>query len=162
IARIMVTDDDGGTGNGFYSLTIATPDTLYVSATTGSQAGDGSRAAPFLTLERALEQPVNGCARVMRGAVGSYTRGTVPGGGGVGSQLTLEGGLDPYSWTRHGFSTVLTDAQGPVFVGLRDTRVSWMEFDAPDATGAGAGSMALLIRGCASLAFTSCRFVAGK
>ena len=160
VPRVVVTDDEGAATQVTHEFGIEPVDTLFVSATTGNDAGDGSRTRPYATILNALFQPTDQCpSRVIMVAVGYYQEGiqVVT----DRSRLELVGGLDPRTWTRQGRNY---SAVGPsTFSGLQRGLVSGFEVRSLDATGPGAGSIAVLIENCpATLEFYDCRFFAGK
>jgi hypothetical protein len=56
-AKLIVTDDHGAIGIGTTAFRVDPPDTVFVSATTGTPGGTGSRGSPLNTIAAALALP---------------------------------------------------------------------------------------------------------
>src|SRR5262249_37604810 len=71
--KLGVTDNGGAFTVIARDFTVDGPDTLYVSASTGSPSGPGTRASPFSTLSAAIgSSAANGCPQVILVATGFY------------------------------------------------------------------------------------------
>jgi hypothetical protein len=145
---------------------------LYVSPT-GLPTNPGTAAAPLDSIAAAcwLADDVTP-HRTVRVAVGSYTRhsGSLPGGSyyfGVQfvDGVSVEGGLDPTTWTRipGAYSTVLPSVYSPTPIEFKDyalpVTISGMEFLSGAITFPGGPAVAVGIENAAPT-FLDCRFVA--
>ncbi len=159
-AKLIVTDNRGARGVAVSSFTISAPETVYVSSTTGSSSGPGTRAAPYSTLGAALGTASGPCPRIVHVALGYY-----PESPSLPSNLVLRGGYDPSTWQQvPGTQTEIWVGDVPArAVNASNTTVEDLRFVAVDMTNPSTSSIAIVLDGCGpTLRFERCRFVAGS
>lgn len=156
-AKLVVTDDAGAYAVTAASFTVVPPDTTYVSSTTGSPAGPGTRASPYSTLTAAILANAGGaCPRVILVATGYY-----PEAPDLRSNMIIRGGFNPVDWTHLPASRTDLDGSPSTASNVHDTEVSDLRFIANDMTNPGLSAIAFVASYCdASLRFVRCDFVA--
>ena len=164
LAKIRVTDDAGAIGLGVLQVTTVAPDTFYV-ATTGSDANDGSSAAPFATIGRGI---VAGSAAVASGpcnAVVLVATGTYTESPSFASEVSVLGGCTAGTWARlpGSYSIVQVGTVPATATAVGDATISGLDIRAADAAASGAASVAarVLLSVSPTLVFQDCKFVAG-
>lgn len=158
-AKLVVTDNSGGFNVTAASFTVSPTETTYVSSSTGSPAGPGTRQSPFASLTAALAQsPPSECARVILVATGFY-----PEAPSLTSNTVIRGGYNPVDWSHA--PGMQTDIGGSPTTarGVQNTTVYDIRFLADDITTIPlANAVAFVAVSCdASLRFVHCGFVAG-
>ena len=165
-ARVTVTDNNGATATKVVSVAVrlrTTPaipvDTAFVSATTGSPSGLGTRQSPLNTIALGIAALAPLGSRIVMVAEGTYPSGAL-----LPSNVTLRGGLSPQSWSRvaGSYSVLQPGSGGSLAQGAVTTAISGFEFRSAPAGAPGTSAIALrILNSGASLRFTDCRFVAG-
>jgi hypothetical protein len=157
--KLVVTDNSGAFNAAASAFTVAPTETTYVSSSTGSPAGPGTRNSPFTTLSAALAlgAPAS-CARVILVATGFYPEAPY-----LTSNTVIRGGYNPVDWSHR--PGVQTDIGGSPTTAssTQNTTVYDIRFLADDITYIPAASaIAFVAVSCdASLHFVHCAFVAG-
>jgi hypothetical protein len=155
--RLRVTDNRLEIGESTAELGIQS-DTLFVSATTGSPSGPGTRTSPFSTITPALLAVTTACPRpIVLVAAGNYPEELH-----LVSQRILRGGFDPVTWSRlpGQYSIVHHLSWTPTASAVTDAVVSGVEFSA-EMQLASINTIAFSATGCdTTLRFVDCRFVA--
>lgn len=160
-AKLIVTDDHGTIGISTAPFSVITPDSVFVSAATGTPGGTGSRNSPVSTISTALALLNNGpspCVRVLMIAAGDYPEELVIREGPV---RVIRGGLDAVTWTRAAgqYSVVHHASNTANASGFLDVNVTGMMFRG-DWHGASTSAIAFAADQCSGLRFEDCRFVA--
>ena len=159
-AKLVVTDDHGARGVAVETFSIAPAETMFVSSSTGSPAGPGTRAEPFSTVSAALPSAGEPCPRVVLVALGDYAESPA-----IYSPTILRGGFDPAAWQQ------VPGARTEIRVGGSPATVTWtvdgievsdIQFTATSLANPSASAIALVVQRCPStVRFDRCRFVAG-
>ena len=161
-ARFTVTDDHGAIRVTVINLSISSPDTFYVSHSTGSAGGDGSKGSPFLTLGQGLAAVASSpcIPPVLYVSSDTYNESA-----SVSFPVLVYGGMDPSTWTHS--SGAYTTLEGGVTAltvsGISGTSAGFFAVDirSSNAVTPGASSVALkVVNSGNALAFGDCRFTA--
>jgi hypothetical protein len=157
-AKLVVTDDAGAYTVVVQSFSVAAPETLYVSSTTGVPVGPGTRASPFAALSSAIEAARSqACAGVILLATGRYVETPE-----LISHVIIRGGYDPASWTHLAGAQSEIAGRSAMAFGVHDTEVFDLRFWSGDLSEPSKSAIAFLTRNCdASLRFVRCAFVGG-
>jgi hypothetical protein len=159
--KLIVTDNRGAIGISTTTTSVpvpVTPDSLFVSVTTGSPGGSGSRGSPLNTIQAALDRPRANpqCGpTVIMVAAGDYIENLK-----LVSQVVIRGGLDRVTWERGvGLYSVVHRRSLIVNAYQIGCTVSGVEFLGDGF--AGYTTIGFTAMSCgASLRFEDCRFVA--
>ncbi len=152
-AKLRVVDDEGGVAHAVVTFHIH--DALHVT-TSGSDANDGTAAAPFATIAHAAAEAGALGGIPVRVALGTYAETLAFANG-----TTIVGGYNAATWTRAAGSrsTVVGTAEATA-TALTALGVTGLRFER--ATPVAADAIAMRVRDCGpGVVFTDCAFVAG-
>jgi hypothetical protein len=152
------------TSPGGYKLSAATSinvvpvQVFYVSSTTGAPGNPGTMAAPVQTISQALALAAAAAPAWVRVASGTYAESPT-----FQSGVTVFGGLDPVTWLSSPAPSVIqVSAGGAVIAASASPHLQSLAFQAPNATGPGASSIAMRVLAGAAPTFSVCTFTAGS
>ncbi len=133
---------------------------VFVSASLGTAAGDGTRAKPFASMQTAINAAKASNKRVYACA-GSYAENlTFADGVSVFGYFACSGG----SWTTSAGRAIIAAPSSPAAHAtniVTATRVEGLEIVAPDAAASSGSSIGLMANGSPALAFFHSRIHAG-
>jgi hypothetical protein len=156
--RLTVYDDLGASGFDVAEFMVAAgPESIFVSASTGSSGGDGSRQAPLLSITSGVETAVALGSDVVVVSADRYLESL-----SFQAGLDVVGGFDPATWTRTpaAYTVVEVGDTTATAIGITvPTLVSGLEIRSKAATKPSAASIPLSVIRCGSnVHFVDCRF----
>jgi hypothetical protein len=154
--KVRVTDDRGAIGLAVVRFTAV--EDIYVSAATGSDINDGSRAAPVATINRGFDLAQAAGMPLVLIAAGTYNENVT-----LRDSVSVIGGLDGIDWTRGAGdrSTVVANTPSTAQLNVNSATITGLAFVAPAASFPGAPSIGLWLASCVDLAFNDCAFTSG-
>ncbi|HET7903087.1 MAG TPA: DUF1565 domain-containing protein, partial [Candidatus Eisenbacteria bacterium] len=134
----------------------------FVNAATGSDANAGTRAAPFLTIQKAIDVAFSGNTRAdIYVAYGTYTQSLA-----LRTRMSLHGGYDGSTWVRNLTTGETVVSGGATAIAGNDAdslTVNGFTIRSADATTPGGSSIGIhLVNGCQGVAISENRIYAGK
>lgn len=163
-AKLRVTDNDGAVGVDAVTFTVTGWDTLFVSASTGSPAGDGSRGSPFSAISAGIAAASglgSSSGVVLLVSADNYLESPR-----FSRRISVDGGYDPITWTRilGAYSDVDVGASPAVALSVdAPTTISGLSFHASAGASPSASAIAMVVLECNwDLRFLDCKFRAGR
>jgi hypothetical protein len=140
------------------SVDVVSGPVFYVSSTMGAPGNPGTMASPVDTISGGLALAAANAPAWVRVAYGTYVESpTFPDG------VSVFGGFDPLTWTTSYLSSwVMVGAGGASIAASADPHVESLRFEAANATGPGASSIAMRVLTGAAPTFMTCTFTAGN
>src|SRR5262249_45041927 len=162
-AKLTVRDDKGGFGFAVVTFTLDAAESLFVSASTGSEAGDGSRGSPFARISAAIiagNGNPSSCPVVILVSNDTYNETL----SFVGHENVL-GGYNPATWTPSaGSYSIVNGTQLTAFARNISTPglVSGLDIRASQSGSPGTNTVALLTANSltSQFEFDDCKFTA--
>ncbi|MBK9474555.1 MAG: PKD domain-containing protein [bacterium] len=154
--KVRVTDDRGAIGLAVVRFTAV--EDIYVSAATGSDINDGSRAAPVATVTRGFDLAQAAGMPLVLVAAGTYNENVT-----LRDSVSVMGGCSEVDWTRSAGVRSIVQANAPAapHVNVSSATITGLAFVAPAATVIGTPSIGLWLASCVDLTFNDCAFIAG-